>query len=182
MKKRHGPWIVEATKNIYSNNWLKVYEDDVIGIAGEKKKYSHISIRNGSHVIPVDNDNNVYLAEEFRYGAGEIFLEVIAGGIEEGEEPLETAKRELKEELGITAERFIDLGVIDPLPSHSFYKVYPYLALDLALGEQQLDANEEIKIVKMPLTEAVKKALDGTIKDALSALIILRAARYLEVI
>src|SRR5689334_9405485 len=98
MPKRRGPWVVQGSKVIYENPWVRVEEDAVITPSGKETIYSTVHFGDGSIVLPFDAEGNVYLAKEYRYGIDKVVVEAFAGGIDSGEEPLEGAKRELLEE------------------------------------------------------------------------------------
>ncbi len=74
-----------------------------------------VQLLHGVSVLAVDDDGMAHLTEEFHYAVGRATIEVVSGGIEAGEEPLAAAQRELREELGITAGEWIDLGVVRPV-------------------------------------------------------------------
>ena len=84
---------------------------------GSPGTFSVVHVKQGISVVAMDDAGIVYLTEEFRYAVGRMSLEVVSGGVEEGEEPLAAAQRELKEELGIEANEWIDLGRADPFTS-----------------------------------------------------------------
>lgn len=175
MSRKNGNWTIKATKEKFSNDYFKVFEDAVIQPDGENGKYATIEFVAGASVLPVDDDGFVYLIEQFRYGAGRKTLETVAGAIEKGT-PLETAKRELKEELGITAKEFIKLGKIQI--DHSIIKneTTQYVARKLKFNEPDPDDEEEKpKLVRIKFEEAVEKVLNGEITHAPSCVLILKA-------
>jgi len=177
--KKNGNWTINATKKIFANDFFAVYEDKVIQPEGENGKYATIEMVNGASVLPVDDENYVYLTKQFRYKAGKETLECVAGAIED-ETPLQTAKRELKEELGITAKEFIKLGKIQLDNSILQNETTQYIARKLTFGKTKPDSEEEMKIVKMKFTEAVEKVLNGEISHAPSCVLILKAEKFLK--
>src|SRR5258708_6038311 len=112
--KPHGPWTIVASHDIYADPWIHVRKDDVVRPDVKMGIHSVIRVRGGVTVLALDDAGFVHLTEEFHYAVGRITLEGVSGGCEDGEEPQATARRELREELGIEAERWTDLGVIDP--------------------------------------------------------------------
>src|SRR3954447_26498114 len=96
--RRNGEWIIKSTKKIFENHFFAVFEDDVIKPTGDDGKYATIRFNPGAAVLPIDDEENVYLTRQFRYAIGRDDLEIVAGSIE-GEGALDAAKRELKEEL-----------------------------------------------------------------------------------
>ncbi|NJP39948.1 NUDIX hydrolase [Oscillospiraceae bacterium HV4-5-C5C] len=134
----------------------------------------------GACVIPVDADGQVCLVEQYRIATAQTLLEVPAGKLEAGENPLDCARRELAEETGYTAGRIISLGSCWTSPGFSSERLYLYLALDLKKGRQHLDEGEFLSCRVIPLSEAVGMVLDGTICDAKSQIAILKAKQYLS--
>ncbi|CAA9586221.1 MAG: hypothetical protein AVDCRST_MAG88-3978, partial [uncultured Thermomicrobiales bacterium] len=111
MARRNGPWTIEETTEQYRNQMITVREDRVTQPDGEPGSYATVEIQPGVAVLPVDRDGIAQLTRQFRYALGRESVEVVSGAIDEGEEPLEAARREAKEELGITAEDWVDLGM-----------------------------------------------------------------------
>ena len=177
MTKSHGPWQITDSSDVYTDPWIRVRCDAVIRPDGQPGTYSVVDLKPGVSVLAMDQDANVYLTEEFHYAVGRVTLEVVSGGIDEDEDALQTARRELKEEIGITAERWLDLGVCDPFTGSVRSPTRLYLARDLTIGDADPEGTEQIGCIKMPLGEAVQKAVSGEISHAPSALVILKAAR-----
>ena len=176
MSKKNGNWTIKKTKEIFVNDYFKVFEDAVVEPDGKNGKYATIEFVPGVSVLAIDDEDFVYLSEQFRYVAGRKTLEVIAGGVE-NETPLRAAKRELKEELGIRAKEFVKLGKIQL--DHSIIKSQTtlFLARKLAFGKTNQDSAEEVKLVKIKFAEAVEKVLTGEIVHAPSCVLILRAEK-----
>lgn len=174
MEKKNGNWTIKSTKKIYENDYFKVYEDDVIEPDGTDGKYSTVHFVSGVCVLPIDEEDFVYLTEQFRYAAGRTTLEAVAGAVEE-EKPLETAKRELKEELGITAEEFTELGVVQLDNSIIRNESTFFIARKLAFGKPDRDSSEEMKTVKIKFRDAVEKVLNNDINHSISRALILQA-------
>jgi len=104
----------------------------------------------------------------------------MSGGLEEGETPLEGAKRELKEELGIEADQWVDLGMVDPFTTVVRSPNYMFLARNLRYGTGTPEEWEELEILKVPFSEAVAMVMRSEISHAASCICILKAARVLE--
>jgi len=102
------------SREIYANRWIQLREDDVIRPGGESGKFGVVTMRSGSSVLAVNKQQEVYLVKEYKYAAGRDSIEVISGAIEDGEAPIAAAKRELLEEAGLSSERWLDLGQVDP--------------------------------------------------------------------
>ncbi len=139
---------------------------------GEPGIYGVVHYKNSAvGVLPVE-DGHVYLVGQYRYPLGEYSWEIPEGGCPEDEEPLQAARRELKEETGLTAERWEKLGEAYLSNSVADERAVWFLATGLASGEQEPDGTEVLEMQRVPLQEALGMALDGRITDALSILAI----------
>ena len=126
-------------------------------------------------VLPVTDDGRVALIRQYRYPLRATVLEVVAGGIERGEEPLAAAARELAEEVGGVAREWVALPGFYPQPSISGVVFYPMLALGVTLGEAHPEAGELIAREVVPLAEAYRRLEAGEILDASSSLTLFHA-------
>lgn len=171
----HGPWKIVERHAIYRDPWISLHKDDVIRPDGQPGTFSVVHLKPGVTVLAVDEQGTAYLTEEFHYGVGRVTIEAVSGGMEDGEDGLGTAQRELKEELGIEAEQWQDMGVCDPFTSSIVSPTRLYLARQLRLGKQALEGTELIRRIAMPLSEAVAMTMDGRISHAPSGLLILKA-------
>jgi 8-oxo-dGTP pyrophosphatase MutT (NUDIX family) len=180
MSEKHGPWLIEASEEKYKNPWIKVREDKVVRPDGNPGIFGVITTLGGVSVLPIDEKNHVYLTEEFRYAIGEDSIEAASGGSDKGEIPIDTAKRELEEELGIGAEEWIDLGIVNPLTSVLFASQKIYLARKLKFKEANREGTEVIKLVKIKFEEAVNMVMKSEITHAPTCVLILKASEYLR--
>jgi ADP-ribose pyrophosphatase len=171
---QHGPWRIVQRHEIYHDPWITLRQDDVIRPDGKPGTFSVVNLKPGVCVLAMQ-DNRVYLTEEFHYGVGRTTIEAVSGGIEEGESTLGTAQRELKEELGIRAVEWLDLGVTDPFTSSVVSPTWLFLARDLEVGIQALEGTELIQRIHMSLAEAVEMVMDGRITHGPSCILILKA-------
>jgi len=135
----------------------------------------------GVCVIPVTEDNEIYLVKQFRYPFRTVTREVPAGKLEKGEDHAECGRRELLEETGCTCSEYIYLGEMLPTPAYNTEVTYMYLARGLSFSKQSLDADEFLDVEKIPLTKAVKLVMDGTLRDGKTQIAILKAARILGI-
>lgn len=175
----YGPWKIRATATVYRDPWVAVTKDDVIRPDGEPGTYTVVHIKPGVSVLAVDTERVCHLTDEFHYAIGRHSLEVVSGGIEPDEDPQEAARRELQEEIGIEADRWTPLGLVDPFTSPMHSPTRLYLAQELQFVAAAPEGTERIRRVAVPLDEAVAMVMDGRITHAPSAVLILKAARVL---
>lgn len=119
-----------------------------------------------SAVVPLKDDGTVVLIRQFRHAAGGFIYEIPAGKLNPGEDPLSCAARELEEEIGYRASSFTLLSSILTAPGFADEVIHLYKATGLIPGRQQLDRDEVLEVIEMPLAEAIRKIEDGTIRDS----------------
>lgn len=143
---------------------------------GNEKVYELIDIQNAITVLPIDNENNVYCVEQYRIGAGGTLLELPAGKIEQGEDALVAARRELREEIGMDASEIVHLGNFYMSPGYANEYMYCYLARGLFQAPLSPDADEFINLVKIPLSKLDAMVAAGEVEDS-KTLAVLALAR-----
>ncbi len=178
--KPHGPWTVLQSSTKYQDPWLLVVRDEVVRPDGLPGSYCVVHLKHGVCVIALDESGTIHLTKEFHYGVGRTTIEGASGGREAEEPALETAQRELKEELGISAEIWIDLGVTDPFTANVVSPTQMYLAMNLTFGETELEGTEQIERYSIPFHEAVRMVLESEITHSPSCLAILKAQHHLS--
>lgn len=174
--RAYGPWLIHDSREVYRDPWVRVVKDDVTRPDGDPGTYTVVHIKAGVSVLAIDSEDNVYLTREFHYAVGCETLEVVSGGIEEGDDAKSTARRELKEELGIEAGVIEPLGRVDPFTASMLSPTELFLARDLTFGEATPEGTEQIACVQMPLREAIEAAIDGRITHAPSCVLLLKVA------
>jgi 8-oxo-dGTP pyrophosphatase MutT (NUDIX family) len=174
----HNPWKTKTSKLIYENPWIKVEEHEVINPAGNDGIYGTVHFKNRAMaIIPVDEEGNTWLIGQYRYALNEYSWEIPMGGGPIGIDFLESAKRELKEETGLTAYKWTELLLIHTSNSVTDEVGIVYLAEELTQGETAFEDTEILQIRKLPLKEAVAMAMKGEITDSISLAGIFKAAR-----
>ncbi len=155
------------SEEIYKGVVCHLYRDRVRLQNGEESVREVLRDCRAVCVLPLDSDGCVTMVSQYRYAHSKVLLEIPAGKLDEGEDFLEAAKRELKEETGLTAGKYTFLGEIYTTPAFVDEVIYMYLATDLEeSGEQQLDRDEFLNVEKIPLDTLVDMTLEGKIRDA----------------
>jgi len=167
--------------NGYNGLIINTTLDRVVLQNGEHTLREVVIHPGGVTVIPVDDDGNVYCVRQFRYPISEHLLEMPAGKLEYGEDPMHCAVRELSEETGITASEYIDLGKIYPSPGFCKEILYIYMARGLSFGTSHPDHNEFLDVEKIHIDELLKLVMDNEITDAKTVIAILKAKNILSV-
>jgi ADP-ribose pyrophosphatase len=176
---QNGKWTIRSTKKIFENAFFAVFEDDVQKPTGEDGKYATIRFNPGAAVLPIDDEENVYLTRQFRYAIGRHDIEIVAGSID-GEGAMDAAKRELKEELGIEAADWLDLGSIYALTSITQSCSRQFIARGLTFRNQETEDTEDIEPVKLTLSEAHDMVLRGDITDGDTCILVMKAVALKE--
>ena len=169
MEQESNPWKTLREEIRYENDWIRIEHHDVIKPNGEPGIYGKVHFKNTAiAVLPIDSEGNTYLVGQYRYTINAYSWELPEGGCLH-ELPLEAAKRELKEETGLIAEKWTFLGEQYLSNSVTDEKSMMYLAENLSMKESEPESTEILQIKKIPVQEAIQMALNGEIKDVLSA-------------
>ena len=172
---------VLSSRKIHEGNLVRVREDRVVLPHGTEAVYEYVEIKHGSSVLAMEENGDVWLVLEWKYAIDRPSLEVVSGGIEPGETPVEAAHRELREELGKTARELIPLGHVDPFTT--MLRCPNYLFLARGLGEAQRapeEAEMNMELRRMPFRQAYELAVGGGITHGSSCVAIFRAAEWLR--
>ncbi len=116
-------------------------------------------------VLPVLSDGRVLLVRQYRYAVGDFLWELVAGGIEPGESPLQAAQRELREESGYEARRFSRLLTFYPTPGFATEEMYLYLATGLRAGAARPESDEALEVRAFTRRELERMIHRGTLRD-----------------
>ncbi|MBR0039958.1 MAG: NUDIX hydrolase [Oscillospiraceae bacterium] len=134
----------------------------------------------GVGILPVDDEGFCYMVRQFRYPFSRQLLEIPAGKLEYGEDPLSCAVRELGEETGFSAETMIPMGCCLTSPGFSTEVLHLYLARGLHAGRAHLDEDEFLNVEKLPLSELAAMADRNEIEDGKTLIAVLKAERLLR--
>ena len=178
--KTNGPWKIKGSLEKYKNPWVRVREDQVIRPDGKDGIFGVVEMIAGVSVLPLDDKGFVYLTEEFHYAIEQMSIEVVSGAVDAGETTNDAAKRELKEELGVEADEWVNLGIINPFTSVVRSPATMYLAKKLHFSTTNPEGTEKINIIKVTFDDAVKMVVDSRITHGQSCVLILKADEYLR--
>ncbi|HET7459889.1 MAG TPA: NUDIX hydrolase [Longimicrobium sp.] len=179
MQQANGPWEVLGVRRVYENDFIQVDHHEVIQPDGRPGIYGTVTAPPGACVLPLDDDGNVYLVRQARFVLRATSLEAPAGAVEPGEAPLEAARRELREEIGVTAERWTELGMIHLDTSLMYSPVHLFLARGLRFDAPAREGNEAIQSTRFPFAEAVELVMAGEITQAASCVLLLKSQALL---
>lgn len=169
------------SEKIYRGRILDVSKDTVLLENGTEAIREVVHHPGGACVVPLTSDGCVLMVRQFRYPHHAETLEVPAGKLEYGEEPLQCAVRELKEEVGGEADVLEPLGSLYPTPAYDEEVIYMYLARQLKeTHAQSLDEDEFLDVIRVPLKDAVQMVMDDRIKDAKTQIALLKTAFLLQ--
>jgi 8-oxo-dGTP pyrophosphatase MutT (NUDIX family) len=178
MNPNENPWKTLSGKLHYANPWITVEEFQVINPGGNPGIYGKVHFKNkGIGIIPIDHELNTWLVGQYRYTLDEYSWEIPMGGGPIGIDILESAKRELKEETGLVANKWTNILRIHTSNSVTDEEGFVFIAEDLQEGETEFEETEKLIVRKLPLREAIDMAMTGEITDGISLVGLLKIAK-----
>lgn len=168
-----------ARRTTYENRWLRFEAHDMVHPNGQPGEHGVVITPRASAAVVIDGDD-VILTRQARYAIDRHVLEIVKGGADGDESPQAAAERELREELGIVANRWDELGIIYEIPSIMQEPISLFLARDIRAVTSDPEDVETIVPVRMRLREAYLAAARGELNDAVTGLALLRAHQRLE--
>ncbi|HMH21589.1 MAG TPA: NUDIX hydrolase [Puia sp.] len=175
MSETSNPWTVLSQKTVYENKWIGVTEYDVLNPKGGKGIYGKVHFKNiAIGILPLDEEGNTWLVGQWRFPLDAYSWEIPEGGGDPGADPLDAAKRELKEETGLVAGRWSTIQEMHLSNSVSDERAILYLARDLQQQQANPEDEEQLIIRKLPFEEACRMVETGEITDSISVAAILR--------
>lgn len=155
-----------SQKTVYKAKLFEVKEQKVLLPDNKKHIYTIVERNPTVNVFPLTDKYELYLISQYRHMFGKRVLEAVAGHIEKNETTLSAAKRELKEEIGMSASQWEEIARIQKSASVIKETSYIFLARDLEEGEAHPNEREDINMIKLSLAEAVGKVMSGEINHA----------------
>ena len=175
------PAVVLSSRSVHDGRIVKLSLEEVRLPNGNTVTLELIRHPGAAAVLPVDHDGNAILVRQYRHATGSWLLEIPAGKLDHpGESPEDCALREVEEETGYRAGRLVPLGWIWTTPGFTDEKIWLYLALELTPTRSDLQPDEVLTVEKVPLAEAVRRAVAGEIVDGKSVCALVRAAAWID--
>ena len=153
---------------------------DIADVNGKEAWREVVHHPGASAVVAIDEDNRIIMEKQFRYALNDYLLEIHAGKLDAGEDPLVCAKRELEEETGIIASEWISLGTIATSPGFCNEVIHLYVAKGLSKGEIHWDEDEYVEVERYRFDELLQRIKEEKIKDSKSLSALLLAMPYLK--
>mgnify|MGYP003945153897 CR=1 FL=1 len=171
-----NPWKTLDSEVKYDNNWIRLTEHQVINPSGGQGIYGTIHFKNlAIGILPIDEDYNIWLVGQYRYAINAYSWEIPEGGGLFHEAPLESARRELLEETGMSARNWKEILRMHLSNSVSDELSIIYVATRLIQGIAMPEETEQLVVKKLPFDEAYQMVLNGEITDSMSVAAILKA-------
>jgi ADP-ribose pyrophosphatase len=159
---------------IYEGKIINVRCDDAELPNGKPCIREVVEHPGGVCIAALTDDDELLFVRQFRYPYLEVVAELPAGKLEKGEDPFEAGKRELKEETGAIANKYVSLGKLYPTPGYCGEIIHMYLATDLEFGEQSPDEDEFLEVYKISLEKAVEMVMNGELRDSKTQTMVLK--------
>jgi len=171
-----NPWKTLTTNEIYDNPWIKVTHREVLNPSGGPGIYGVVHFKNlAIGILPLDEDYNTWIVGQYRYTLEEYSWEIPEGGGIIGIDPIESAKRELKEETGLVASSWTKILEMNTSNSVTDEVGLAYVAKGLTQEDPEPEDTEQLIVKKLPFSELYEMLMRGEIKDSLSMVTIFKA-------
>jgi len=173
MSEPINPWKILSSRIVHQSPWLTLYEDDVIRPNGKEGKYTYAQSPPFVLVIGYDNERFIMI-RQYRYPLKREMIEFPGGSIDEGEQPLEAAKREFEEETGLEADKWTRLGVI-----HNPNLAIVFLAEQLTeTGKEQMSEDGIANVIRLAWPDIDQLVSRGEFTDSKTLAALLLFERY----
>ena len=171
----NNPWEILKSEEVYDSPWISVTKHDVLDPSKAKGTYSVVHFKHVAiGVLPLDDNYNTWIVGQYRFPLNKYTWEIPEGGGALTELPVDAAKRELSEEVGIAAKRWRKIQEFDISNASTDEKGVLFLAQELSFHQAHPDGNEELSVKKISFEELYQMVLAGEVTDSLSVLAVLR--------
>jgi 8-oxo-dGTP pyrophosphatase MutT (NUDIX family) len=179
--EQRGPWRTLSIEERYATPWISVSHHEVIDPSGGRGIYGVIHFKNVAvGIIPLDADLNTWIVGQYRYPIKAYSWEIPEGGGRRDVPPIDSAKRELREEVGIEAERWTEVLRMDLSNSASDEEAIIFVAQELTFHAPEPEATEELAMRKVPFNELFEAVMRGELRDSLTVAAVLKVQRMLD--
>ncbi len=168
------------TQTIFEGEIIKIIKDEIKLPNGKHSFREVVEHKGGVCVAPLTQNNEFVFVKQYRYPYKKAILELPAGKLEIGSDPLENGKRELKEEIGAIGKNYISLGNIYPSPGYCGEIIYLYFCNICNIGENCPDENEFLEIIKIPLEKSIEMVFNNKISDAKTQIALLKSWFFIK--
>lgn len=162
--------------NIFDGKIIRVHIDDIELPDGSKSFREVVEHSGGVCVAAVTENDEMFFVRQYRYPFKRVLLELPAGKLERGEDPLEAGIRELSEECGVVADKVHSMGTIYPTVAYCSEIIYLFVATGLHSVPQHLDDGEFLQVEKISIDRAKEMVMNGEISDAKTVALVLKVA------
>ena len=169
-----------ASEKVFGGVLLQVYKDDIELPNGNPAVREYIKHQGAVCVVPVTDKMEIVAVKQYRYPIGRVTIEIPAGKLDKGEEPLTAAKRELSEETGVESADIEYIGGLYPSVAYTDEIIHMYVAKNLKYGEMHTDEDEFLDVVKIKIDDFVDMVLKGEIMDSKTQAAVLKVAMLLK--
>lgn len=179
--EERGPWKQISSEERYSTPWISVSHHEVIDPSGTPGIYGVVHFKNlAVGIVPLDAELNTWIVGQYRYPIGTYSWEIPEGGGRRDRPPLQSAERELREEVGIVAEHWTEVLRMDLSNSASDEEAIIYVAQGLEFHEPEPDHDEQLAIRKLPFAELFAMVMRGELRDSLTVAAVLKVRLMLD--
>lgn len=175
MPKTLGPWLQHSNTTVYENPWLRLEHHEVTTPGQTPGIYGKVCFNTTAvGVVPIDSEGNTWLVGQYRYPLESYSWEIPEGGCPLGQNPEDTARRELAEETGLRCTGLHPLLRLHTSNSCTDEVADIYVATGLTAGEAEPEDTEQLEVRKLPLDAAIAMAMSGDITDSMSVAALLK--------
>ena len=167
-------------KTVFEGRIINVYNDTVVLPDGKTTHRELVEHHGGVCIAALTENGGLLFVRQFRYPYNRVLLELPAGKLEKGENPLSAGIRELEEECGVTAKSVVPMGEVYPTVAYCTEIIHLFLARGLKKTKQHLDEGEFLSVEEIPLKESVRLVMDGKIADSKTVALVLKTEKLLS--
>lgn len=169
-----------SEKLIYDGKIITVHVDDIELPDGSRAIREIVEHSGGVCVAAMTEEKELYFVRQYRYPYKKVLLELPAGKLERGEDPLKAGVRELEEECGVVADEVISVGTVYPTVAYCSEIIHLFAAKGLKSTKQHLDEDEFLDVEKIPISEAERMVMDGEISDSKTVALVLKLSNLVK--